>query len=250
MIQRVDHIGIAVRRLEERLPLWADALGLPLGGFETVESERVKVAFLLAGPVRIELLEPTAEDSPVARHLTRRGEGLHHLTLAVADLDASLARLRERGVELAGAAPRPGSGGSRVAFLHPRSTGGVLLELVEAAPADYAWDAPSIAPGSPVLLYLREPQEKMWGVLRRLDAAGVVAEGIDLSSFDDWLAQIERGEDSVVGPSVLFIPMARVERVLLDRSSGLLPSLAERFERRVGRSVQQVLAEIERQAGE
>ncbi|MDX1390348.1 MAG: hypothetical protein R3344_14250, partial [Acidobacteriota bacterium] len=96
-------------------------------------------------------------------------------------------------------------------------------------------------PGKPVLVYLREPQEKLWGVLRRLDAAGVMVEGIDLTSFDDWVAQVESGEDNIVGPSVLFIPMTRVEKVLLDRPSGELPSLAERFQRRTGRPVEQFL---------
>jgi methylmalonyl-CoA/ethylmalonyl-CoA epimerase len=248
MSHRIDHIGIAVRRLDERLPFWADALGLSFSGFETVEGEQVKVAFLQAGQSRIELLEPMADDSVVARHLARRGEGIHHMALEVADLDAALGRLRSRGIEPIGSVPRGGAAGRRVAFLHPRSTGGVLVELSEPAAVPYRWDEPSIVAGAPVLLYLRDPQEKIWGVLRQLDAAGVVAEGIDLASFEDWVAQIERGEDSVGGPSILFIPMARVERLLLDRSSGQLPSLAERFERRVGRTVQQVLAEIERQA--
>ena len=99
-----------------------------------------------------------------------------------------------------------------------------------------------IRPGSAILLYLREPQEKLWGVLHRLDASGVVVEGIDLSSFDDWVAQIERGEENVVGPSVLFVPMGRLEKMLLDRASGELPSLAQRFERRAGRTVQEVLS--------
>jgi len=247
MSHRIDHIGIAVRRLEERLPFWADALGLAFSGFETVDSEGVKIAFLQAGNSRIELLEPIGEDSVVARHLSRRGEGIHHVAIEVRNLDAALERLKERGVEPT-APPRGGAGGSRVVFLHPRATGGVLVELCESTAPSYRWDKPSIAAGATVLLYLRDPQEKLWGVLRQLDAAGVVAEGIDLASFDDWVAQIDRGEDSVVGPSILFIPMARVEKVLLDRSSGQLPSLAERFERRIGRTVQQVLAEIERQA--
>ena len=82
---------------------------------------------------------------------------------------------------------------------------------------------------------------ELWGVLRRMDPAGVIVEGIDLASFDDWIAQIERGEESVVGPSLVFVPMGRVERLLLDRASGHLPSLADRFERRTGRSVQDVL---------
>jgi hypothetical protein len=93
-----------------------------------------------------------------------------------------------------------------------------------------------------VLLYLHQPQEKLWGVLRRLDATGVLLEGIDLASFDDWVAQLERAETSVVGASLVFIPMTRLERILLDRSSGDIPSLAERFEQRTGRTVQEVLA--------
>ena len=92
-----------------------------------------------------------------------------------------------------------------------------------------------------MLLYLRDPQEKLWGVLRRLDASGVVIQGIDLGSFDDWLAQLEKADENVVGPSVLFVPMGRLEKVLLDRSSGELPSLAERFLRRTGRTVHEVL---------
>lgn len=242
MITKIDHVGIAVSSLEGRLPFWAQALGLEVSGMETVESERVKVAFLPVGSSRIELLEPTDESSTITRHLERRGEGIHHLTFAVTDIDALLQRLGEGGVEVLGGGARPGAEGSRVAFLHPRSTGGVLVELVERIRRRSVDTA--IRPGCPVLVYLREPQEKMWGVLCRLDAAGVVIEGIDLASFDDWVAQIERGEESVVGPSELFVPMGRIEKILLDRSSGHLPSLAERFERRIGRSVQEVIAEL------
>jgi hypothetical protein len=115
----------------------------------------------------------------------------------------------------------------------------VLVELVEKSGA--AAEGSEIAPGQPVLVYLREPSEKLWGILRRLDGAGVMLEGIDLTSFDDWVAQIESAEDSVVGPSVLFIPMPRVDKILLDRASGQLPSLAERFHRRTGRTVHDVL---------
>lgn len=244
---RLDHVGIAVRGLERRLPFWAEALGLEVAGIETVDGEAVKVALLQAGEARVELLEPTREDGPVGRHLDKRGEGIHHLTFAVPDLAAALERLRQHGVEVLGGGPRDGVAGTRVAFVHPRSAGGVLVELVErpraAAAAGVAPGAHDIAPGQAVLLYLREPQEKLWGVLRRLDGAGVVLEGIDLGSFDDWLGQIEREEEAIVGPSVLFVPMARLERILLDRSSGPLPSLAERFQRRVGRSVQEVLGE-------
>jgi methylmalonyl-CoA/ethylmalonyl-CoA epimerase len=241
MITKIDHIGVAVHALEASLPFWADALGLDVGSIETVESERVKVALLPLGESRIELLEATDEDSPVGRQLRKRGEGVHHVTLEVRDLPGQLERLRERGVRIVGEAPRVGAGGRRVAFLHPRGASGVLVELVEAR--ECKRDASRIEPGSAVLLYLHHPQEKLWGVLRRLDGNGVVLEGIDLGSFDGWLAQIEREEESVVGPSVVFVPMMRLEKILLDRSSGDLPSLAERFHRRTGRTVQDVLDE-------
>jgi len=240
MILRIDHVGIAVRKLSERLPFWSEALGLTVSGVETVESERVRVAFLPAGGSRVELLESTASDSAIARHLEKRGEGLHHLTFEVDDLEGVLARLRAREVEIVGHDARPGAEGSRVAFVHPRATGGVLVELVQRSRSE-AVQSGLIDPGSTVLVYLREPQEKLWGILRRLDSSGVSIEGIDLGSFDDWIAQIEREEEDVVGPSILFVPMGRVERVLLDRSSGQLLSLADRFEQRTGRTVQQVL---------
>jgi methylmalonyl-CoA/ethylmalonyl-CoA epimerase len=247
MITRIDHIGVAVGKLAQRLPFWSEVLGLGVDGVETVDSEKVKVAFLPVGRSRIELLEPTEEQSGVAKHIAKRGEGLHHLTFEVLDLDEMLERMRRHGVQIIGDGARDGAGGHRVAFVHPRSTGGVLVELVECrVDSAAAWEEELITPGASVLLYLRDPQEKIWGVLRRLDASGVVAEGIDLASFDDWMAQIERGEESVVGPSVLYFPIARLDKILLDRSSGPLPSLAERFERRVGRTVQQVVAEIDR----
>ncbi len=239
MIRRIDHVGIAVRGLSERLAFWAEALGLPVLGIETVASERVRVAFLPVGNSRIELLESTADDSPIARSLAARGEGIHHLTLAVDDLDGALARLAERGITPVGDGVRLGAGGRRVAFLHPRAAGGVLVELLESAPDEAS--APDLRPGVAVLAYLHDPTEKLWGVLRRLDPAGLTIEGVDLGSFDDWVAQVERAEEPVVGPSILFVPMARIEKILLDRSSGNLPSLAERFERRTGRRVQDVL---------
>jgi len=240
MIRGVDHIAIAVKSLRDGLAFWADALGLEAEGLETVESEGVRVAFLPVGDSRIELLEPTSDDSPIAGFLEKRGPGMHHVTLRVDGIEALLERLRGRGIEALGDGVRRGAGGSKVAFLHPRSTGGTLVELVEGGAAP---DEMEIKAGQPVLLYLREPSEKLWGVLRRLDGGGVMLEGIDISSFDDWLAQLERGEESVVGPSILFVPMMRLERILLDRSSGHLPSLAERFFRRIGRSVQDVLAD-------
>lgn len=242
MIRRVDHLGIAVHSLEERLRFWAGALVLEVAGIETVESEGVKVAFLSAGKTRIELPEPLGPESPVARFLEKRGEGIHHLTLEVDDIEAALKRLRGRGVKVVGKAPRAGAEGRKIAFLHPSSAGGVLVELVERARG--VETEAIIGPGQPVLVYLRDPQEKLWGLLRRLDPSGLVLEGIDLTSFDDWVSQVERGDESVVGPSVLFLPNLRLEKVLLDRSSGKLPSLAERFFRRTGRKVQEVLAGV------
>lgn len=252
MIRGIDHIGIAVRALEDALPFWSKALGLPVGGFETVATERVKVAFLPVGSARLELLEATDAESTIARHVEKRGAGIHHLTLRVDDLDAMLAQATAHGAQVLGDGARPGAEGTRVAFLHPKTTDGVLVELVERPGAAAAAGGPSgatgrrrrgsIEPGSAVLLYLRDPQAKMWGLLQRLDPAGVVLDGIDLDSFDDWMAQVERGEESVVGPSVMFAPMSRVEKILLDRSSGHLPSLAERFERRIGRPIHEVMS--------
>ena len=243
MIRRIDHLGIAVSGLEERLPFWAEALGLSVGGMETVDSEKVKVAFLPAGDSSIELLEATDDSSAIRGFLDKRGEGIHHIALEVDDIDRSLERLQEHSVTVLGGGARPGADGSRVAFLHPRSTGGVLVELVEHAPRAPESES-DIVPGQAVLAYQREPQEKIWGLLRRIDAAGIVIEGIDLASFDDWVAQIERDEESVIGPSVLFVPMSRVEKILLDRSSGHLPSLSDRFERRTGRRLQEVVADL------
>ncbi len=239
MITRIDHIGIAVKALEKRLPFWSEALGMDVRNIETVEQEKVKVAFLPAGDAHIELLEATAPDSPIAKFLDKRGEGIHHLTLAVRDLPQVLEQLATAGVPILGEGIRTGAGGRDVAFLHPKASGGVLVELV----SDQTRLAPKVelVPGVAILVNIREPQEKLWGVLRRLDATGVQLEGIELGSFDDWVAQIEVGDPSVVGPSLIFIPMTRVERILLDRSSGDLPSLAERFERRTGKTVQSVL---------
>lgn len=130
----IDHIGIAVNSLAEAIPLFEAILGEPPAGTETVERELVRVAFFGRGSGRVELLEPTGPSSPVARFLDRRGPGLHHVCLSVTDLDEALARATEAGVELIEPGVRTGAGGRRVAFLHPRTAGGVLCELSEAAP--------------------------------------------------------------------------------------------------------------------
>lgn len=129
---KIDHIGIAVVSIEEALGIYR-ALGLQEDHREEVPTQQVVAAFLPAGESSIELLEPTGEDSPVARFLKKRGPGIHHICFAVRDLDASLAHLSTRGFRLLNATPVPGAGGKRVAFLHPEAGKGVLIELTEAA---------------------------------------------------------------------------------------------------------------------
>jgi methylmalonyl-CoA epimerase len=122
-------LGIAVKRLDEAVGFY-ERLGLQAGHRETVAAERVNVAMLPAGESRLELIEASAPDSPIAKFLERRGPGLHHVALRVPDLNATLARLRAAGVRVLNE-PQPGAGGQLYAFLHPASTGGVLMELIE-----------------------------------------------------------------------------------------------------------------------
>ena len=128
---RIAHIGIAVRDLDDALRLYHEALGLPLHGRETIESDRVTVAFLPIGDTEVELLQATDPQSPVARFIEKRGEGIHHVAFEVDNVEATLEILRERGFRLIDETPRTGAGGVRVAFVHPRSTNGVLIELCE-----------------------------------------------------------------------------------------------------------------------
>lgn len=240
MILKIDHVGIAVSGLDDALRFWHDALGLHVAGTELVETEGVQVAFLPAGDARVELLEASRPDSPIAKFIGKRGPGIHHITFQVDAIQPVLDRLKAHGVPLLDDAPRPGAGGSKVAFLHPRAAGGVLVELVEKGASVSARSASGIRPGDAVLVYLRDPHEKLWGVLRERDASGLTVEGLDLASFDAWAAQVEREEDGIT-PSVLFLPMSRVERLLLDRGTPALPSLSEGFFQRTGRTVQSVL---------
>lgn len=124
----LDHIGVAVESIEQTRRIY-EALGLAVEGEEEVVEQRVRVAFLPVGDSRLELLEPTSADSPIARHLERRGPGLHHICLKVLDIRKSMDDLRKRGFELLSDEPQPGAHGCLVVFVHPRSTGGVLLEL-------------------------------------------------------------------------------------------------------------------------
>jgi methylmalonyl-CoA/ethylmalonyl-CoA epimerase len=129
----IDHVAIAVRSIRDALPALELIIGASGSPVERVDAQGVDVAFLGGGTTAIELIEPVSGTSPVARFLDRRGPGLHHIALRVADLDATLDRLADQGIELIDRVPRTGAHGHRVAFLHPRAAGGVLVELVERA---------------------------------------------------------------------------------------------------------------------
>jgi len=130
MVRKIDHIGIAVRDLEQGLAFY-QALGLDCTGRETVASQQVEVAFIGVGESRVELLQPTGPDSPVAGFLDKRGEGIHHLCFRVDDLEVRLAALKSAGLRLIHEEPVPGAEGCRVAFVHPAAACGVLVELSE-----------------------------------------------------------------------------------------------------------------------
>lgn len=131
MIQKVSHIGIAVKSIEASLEFYTK-LGLEVEMIEVVESQKVRVAFLPVGKeVRIELLEPTSPESPVAKFIEKKGEGVHHIAFATDNLQDRLDTLAEEGLRLIDTKPRPGAHGAAIAFLHPKSTGGILLELCE-----------------------------------------------------------------------------------------------------------------------
>lgn len=127
----IDHIGIAVKSLEEAIPAFSVLLGRNPSGEYEVPSERVRIVLFGDAAGRIELLEPTDDDSPIARHLARHGPGVHHVCLTTSDLDATLRRAESEGMAVIEPRIRDGAGGSRVAFIHPRSTSGVLIELAE-----------------------------------------------------------------------------------------------------------------------
>lgn len=130
-MKKVDHIGIAVRNLEEMLPYYTETLGCPLMKIEQVDSQKVRVAFIDAGNIKLELLEPTDETSPIAKFIEKRGEGIHHVAFGVDNIEQRMEELRTAGVQLLSEAPKPGAGGAMVAFMHPKSSGGVLYELCE-----------------------------------------------------------------------------------------------------------------------
>lgn len=129
----IDHIGIAVASLADSLAFFRDALGLEVDAPEDIASQRVRAHFIQAGEATLEILEPMADDSAIAKFVAKRGPGLHHVALRVDDIAAALAELKARGVRLIDEAPRPGAHGSLVAFIHPSSAHGVLVELKQPA---------------------------------------------------------------------------------------------------------------------
>lgn len=130
-IQKIDHIGIAVNNIEDAKAFWIDALGLPFEGDETVAEQKVRTAFFPIGESEVELLESTEADGPIARYIEKKGQGIQHVAFRVDNIDDALAELKEKGVRLIDETPRKGAGGAKIAFLHPKSTNGVLVELCE-----------------------------------------------------------------------------------------------------------------------
>jgi methylmalonyl-CoA/ethylmalonyl-CoA epimerase len=130
-ILKIDHLGIAVNSIDQARSFWSDVLGLSFDGDETVAEQKVTTAFFPVGESEVELLESTAPDGPVAKHIEKRGQGIQHVAFRVADIEAALAELKAKGVRLIDEKPRIGAGGARIAFLHPKDTNGVLVELCE-----------------------------------------------------------------------------------------------------------------------
>jgi methylmalonyl-CoA/ethylmalonyl-CoA epimerase len=132
-VLKIDHLGIAVHSIEEAKRLFQDVLGLEFEGSETVEEQKVTTAFFPVGDSEVELLESTAPDGPIAKYLEKRGEGIQHIAFRVEDIEEALAELKEKGIRLIDEKPRRGAGGAKIAFLHPKSTHGVLIEISERA---------------------------------------------------------------------------------------------------------------------
>ncbi len=128
---KIDHLGIATKEIDKALKFWQDALGMKNVHTEEVEDQKVRVAMLPIGETNIELLEPTSEDSPISKFLEKRGGGIHHIAIEVEDIEKSLAKLKSEGTRLIDEEPRTGADNCLVAFVHPKSTNGVLLELVQ-----------------------------------------------------------------------------------------------------------------------
>ena len=130
-ILKIDHIGIAAKSIDQVAPFWNAILGLPIEGRETVEEQKSTTAFLPVGESEIEILESTAPDGPIAKFIESRGEGIHHVSLRVDNIERALKELKEKGIRLIDEKPREGAGGGKIAFIHPKSANGVLVELSE-----------------------------------------------------------------------------------------------------------------------
>ena len=130
-ITKINHVALAVNDIDKSLAFWRDALGLELDELREVPAEAAQIAFLPVGDSKIELVRPTRDDSGLAKYLAKRGEGMHHLCLETDDIEAMLAQLREKGVRLINESPHRGADGKKYAFIHPESTGGVLVELYQ-----------------------------------------------------------------------------------------------------------------------
>ena len=128
-ITHIEHLGIAVKSIEEQLPYYEQILGIKCSNIEEVPDQKVKTAFFKIGQTKIELLEPTSEDSTIAKFIEKRGEGFHHIAFAVPDVQNSLIEMEAKGVQLIDKTPRKGAEGLSIAFLHPKSTHGILTEL-------------------------------------------------------------------------------------------------------------------------
>jgi methylmalonyl-CoA/ethylmalonyl-CoA epimerase len=128
---KIDHLAVVVDDMDKALNFWRDALGLSVSATEHNEHEAVDIAFLPVGESRVELLKPTTDDSGIAKYMAKRGAGMHHLCIAVADIEAAMQQISASGVELINETPRTREDGTRYAFVHPKSTGGVMVELYE-----------------------------------------------------------------------------------------------------------------------
>ncbi|MGF7060882.1 methylmalonyl-CoA epimerase [Brassicibacter mesophilus] len=131
MVKKVDHIGVAVSNLEDALKFYQEVMGLNLHGIEVVEEQKVKVAFLPIGDTEIELLESTDKEGPIAKYIEKKGEGIQHIAYRVDNIEEALNEMRSKGIRLIDEKPRYGAGGAKIAFLHPKSTYGVLIELCQ-----------------------------------------------------------------------------------------------------------------------
>jgi methylmalonyl-CoA/ethylmalonyl-CoA epimerase len=131
ILNRVDHIGIAVKSIEDTIPYYTETLGLNLLHIEEVGTESVRVAFIDAGNVKLELLEPMSTESAIHSFIEKKGEGIHHIAFGVEGIESRMKELREKGIRILNEQPKPGAGGAKVAFLHPKSSFGVLYELCD-----------------------------------------------------------------------------------------------------------------------